>query len=270
MNEGTIVKNVEISTLDLSIPNIQSRIYSARDAPRPPPIIQDEKPKKNPRFNRNQKVEVKPGEIPYSQRSEGTINQDHVQQSKFLSQLKKDQNFIKNISEKIDTYNNSRHAKQNAREKDYLDHFYTPLQRRLQEQMSPHRYKAFLKQKEKAIQDMDKNPVPIRSNRDLPHVPTISVSAQGLSDPAKRFVSHQRGEDQLSCFIMKSNNQSIKKPKKPKRDSLNFNKLKYEHQTRFYYGVISDHPHGNSFGRRCYEDATNSSRTAYELSYFPS
>ena len=271
MNKGTIVRSVDITPLDLSIKTIPTRIYSARDAPRPPIIPNESTPKKNPRFSRNKQiVEVKPGEIPYSQRPSTGINQDHVQQSQFLSQLKKDQLFIKNISEKVETYNNSRRTKQYAREKDYIDHFYYPFQRRLEEQMSPNNYSAFLKKKEKAIKEMDKNPIPIRSNRNLPYVPNISVSARGLCDPSKRFITHQKGEEELSYFIMKSNNQPIRRPKKPKNDTLNYKKFSCEFQTRFYSGVDPEHPQGSSFGRKCYKDSSNSSRTAYELSYYPS
>jgi hypothetical protein len=172
-----------------------------------------------------------------------------------VARVRNVQDTASSMQDKITAYARSWAVKRTIQEQEYQDHFYIPLQYRIRDQLTPDKYRAFLKEKNAAIEVMDLKPIPIRSGRPLPKIPIVSVSKRGLHDPAYKYVEHQQKERKLSTFLARSNGEEIKKAIKLKERVIDYARMAAEHQTRFYWGKI---PKADEVGRKAFDEHNES------------
>lgn len=252
------IVSADVPHLQLCLDPRPPRVFSARRAPRASNGPVEPAPRtsqgNNPRFKRTAIApnfgEVEPGEIPYRSRPNTTSDMKKLsEQSMFMSRIKADEGFISGMEAKLQAYANCAEMKKIVHEQDYIDHFYRPLQYRIKDEMTPRKYRALTARKSRAIQKMDDNPIPIRSNRKLPKVPCVSVNQKGLKDPTYRYIQHREKERRLEEFIARSNGVPITVTKTPKK-MLDYAQYDVERHTRFFYGRTEE---ADRVGRKCFE-----------------
>ena len=261
---GEVISNVEIPSLNLCTTSIPPLIYSAREyAPLPPLFEQTQSKTIAPRYkarntNNPPYSEVAPGQIPYSARPSVNYSKK-INDSKLFSQLKEDQDFVSHIEEKLNLYRENHATKINQFSRDYNDHFYKPLQKRIIDRLSWKEIAERRKERESQFQLMDQHPIPIRSNRNLPPLPTIRVDISDLQDPIMRYKIHQKQENSLSQYVLEANGYTFSKVKLPQRKTINSNDLKILESVRFFHGNQPGLPHGSNVGKKYFSVNTTQS-----------
>jgi hypothetical protein len=254
------VKADDLSQLRLLIGVHPPVISSTRPAPRPNVAAPGEEPQnRNPRSARRHRTssELPAGQIPYQvYPATGSSVQKLSQESHLIVQVRADEAFIEEMAAKSNAYARCAAMKRVIHQTDYEDHFYVPLQYRIRDQLTPKKYKQFLEKKKEAIERMDNNPVPIRSNRELQRIPFISVSKRGLSDPTYKYVEHVEKERKLTNFLARSNAEAplIRKGKTKDR-TLDYGQYELERHTRFYYGQTEE---AQKFGKKIFKHHNHS------------
>ncbi|OHS98149.1 hypothetical protein TRFO_08991 [Tritrichomonas foetus] len=276
-----VVQHVDVPELNLLLCGCHPDIYSARPHQRSlfiPGNTQSstaldeshgsQTARANPHFalySTTLKDETPPGEIPKTERSENYYKKKQYQTSQFFSRLRQDEEFTKQMSDKLDAYRDCARVKKLVQSQDYEQHYYAPLQYRIKEQFSLKNYKNYLNEKERLIKSMDENPVPIRSPRKLPPIATIRISTNGLRDTTTKYIEHQREEEKLTRFIKKANGETFCEQKVPPINTLDYHMFEVQKETRFAFG--NDPEHGNKSGRRVFE-GTGTSRVGGEIDMF--
>jgi hypothetical protein len=266
--EAVEVNEEAVAPLHLLLAPRPPRIFSARRAPRPRPTATPPEPAvPTPRAPKSPKIgsEAAPGEIPYRNPIERNKNvQKLAQQSQMLARVRNVQDTTSSMQDKITAYARSWAVKRTIHEQEYQDRFSIPLQYRIRDHLTPEKHHKFVKEKNAAIEIMDEKPIPIRSDRALPKIPIVSVSKRGLHDPTYKYIEHQQKENKLSDFLARSNGEEIKKPSKVKERLVDYGRMAYEHQTRFYWGAI---PQADEIGRKAF-DEHNESKVGRALDMF--
>jgi hypothetical protein len=173
--------------------------------------------------------------------------------------------FTRETSDKVLTYKRGHDLKACVRDRDFTDHYLTPLQLRIREKMQDENYHRYLAEKHRLIQEMDVNPIPIRSPRPLPPLARIEVSAHGLRDPKDRFFDQQFAEEKLSRILNDANGITTPVKRTPGTKSLDYKQYSILYQTRFFFGA--DPEKSNRSGARVFE-GTGASRVGKVLDSF--
>jgi hypothetical protein len=179
-----------------------------------------------------------PGEIPYrvAPKNASTVEQ-LTQQSQLFARVKSDQEFIGEIRAKAQAYATSAAMKRMIREADYNENFAGPLHSRIVTELSPEGYPDFVSRKNAAIRRIDALPPwPRRPTK----APCVSVSTEGLRDPASRYREHILKERKLSNFLARANGEEIRQPPKQSDRSVNDQRISVQRRTRFYYGATEE------------------------------
>jgi hypothetical protein len=140
-----------------------------------------------------------------------------------------------------------------------------PYGYRIRDELTPKKHRRFVAKKRAAIEKMDAHPIPVGSNRELPVVPVIRVSIDGLSDPTTKHAHNREREKRLSEIITQSSTEPSRiRHSKPQERTLNWNALARDRQTRFCFGQTET---GESVGRRSFR-CHNCSDMAHTLEMF--
>jgi hypothetical protein len=219
-------------------------IYSARDRPRRAPVFvmppAEPQSARNPRFSRVSPDWV-PGQVPHFRRPDTTATA-LTKQARLISEVRQAEEYTQSMSNTLQAYRNSHQIKAIVHEKDFEDHFYVPLQRRIRNKMVGDNYKQYLVKKDRLIRNMDAHPVPIRSHRQLPPVPRIEVQETGLHDPKNRYVEHQAIEERLDRVINRANGVVGPEKRTPGTKTLDYKLFSVLGQTKFFFGNDTQQP----------------------------
>jgi hypothetical protein len=222
-------------------------------APRPPRVsvnAPSNQPPQIPNCRFNKHPNVAPGEIPYRPRPDTASHvQDLAEQSHVLSLVKAEQSIVADMQAKMDAYAQCAAVKRAIQHQDYEDHFDLPLHARIREQLDPRSHKAFLKRRKEAIEAMDQKPIPVRSHRRPPKIPSLSVSRKGLQDPTYKYIRHREAERQIVDVLARAQGEDVRRTPKKKEPRLDYQQIDIEHHTRFYFGTSED---ANQVGKKVF------------------
>ena len=216
-----------------------------------------ETPRRNPRFNKHhytKKVE-QPEVIDFPRPPHPrNKNQEAVQHSKLLTQIKSDQSLSAKLTARLKRFDDIQLMKYQCMEKEHDDYYFRPYVERVKKAMADDKYQKYLIKKEKAIREADLRPIPIRTNREANKIPVIRISMKGMHDPHTKQKQRQKKEEELERIIHEA--QGIYEPPPPKpRKGLDMNYYDRCKEVRFYTGRQEDAMrHGRKIFRQKFAD----------------
>lgn len=165
------------------------------------------------------------------------FNRNSLRQAKLLSQVKSDEEFTKSLETTLAAYENAHRVKAIVHERDYMSHYYRPLQMRIKEQMVGRNYRNYKQRQSEIIRKMDEHPIAIQSPEKPIQPPGIRVNQRGLRDPTNKFAERQQEEERLTRFINEANGITSGRRKLPPLATLDYKALEARHHTRFFFGT---------------------------------
>ena len=259
MDGAEVVRHSDVPEINTLLVGRNPGIFRARPAPLSarPEYAPVEPPK---RFH----IREPDFQAPKSARPDFTSRVAAAKQAKLLAQVKGAEELTQSLETTLAAYENAHRVKAIVHERDYMNHYYRPLQMRIKEKMTGEKYREYKRRQEEMIRYMDEHPVPIQSPGRLPPVPGIKVNQRGLRDPTNKYMERQSEEERLTRFIDQANGVCSGKKKLPPIDTLDYKALEARHHTRFFFGTDVEHAKS---GRRFFPGRT-ASKVGEQLDWF--
>ncbi|KAK8889479.1 hypothetical protein M9Y10_034226 [Tritrichomonas musculus] len=263
-----VIQHAEVPELNILLCGPNPEIYSARPSNQKKKFYISEPSEsqtlQNPRFSTFDEASL--NQTPQTTRSDHSTTNKQIQNARFFSKLREDEQFTQSMNSKLTDYQKTRRAKSLIQHEQYENHYYKPLQRRIKNQITSKNYNKYLTRKQQLINSMDRDPVPINSPRKLPPIATIKFSTEGLRDPKSKYIDRQKEEKKIVQLFQQANGEETREKKVPPHQTLDYDHIYVQQHTRFYFG--NDPENGNKSGRKVFE-GTGRSMVGNEINSFP-